>query len=239
MDVYTPMHKVFALPEDFILDKDNIMRIYSKGYSRIPVFRKNLEYEQDISAVLGYVFTRNLIALDWDDEREVSTLPLQKPVCVSPRMNLVNLLKVLQTGGSHMVFVCARPDIAIKALDMCLRIPSEAGFMGIVTLDDVLECILQDRIYDELDIKDRDRASATLTLWAASTLQRFMKKKGEQLRARTHSWTSQESFGNNDKVSEDTIDIPTSQTPLLAQGDQRFSYNGISGRCSQKAGEIV
>jgi metal transporter CNNM len=242
MDVYTPMRKIFALPEDFILDKDNIMRIYSQGYSRIPVFRKNMEYDQDQSAVLGYVFTRNLIALDWDDEREVSTLPLQRPVCVSPRMNLVNLLKVLQTGGSHMVFVCARPDVANKVLEAedDLPIPSEAGFMGIVTLDDVLECVLQDRIYDELDIKDRDRASATLTLWAASTLQRFMKKKGDQLRARTHSIKSQESMVNNDEALEDTLNTPTSETPLLGQGDKRFAYNGALKRSSvSKAGEMA
>jgi metal transporter CNNM len=230
MDVYTPMRKIFALPEDFILDKDNIMRIYSQGYSRIPVFRKNMEYDQDQSAVLGYVFTRNLIALDWDDEREVSTLPLQRPVCVSPRMNLVNLLKVLQTGGSHMVFVCARPDIAMKALDAedDLPIPSEAGFMGIVTLDDVLECVLQDRIYDELDIKARDRASATLTLWAASTLQRFVKKKGEQKRSRGHSITSVKECVNI-KDLEGIPETPTSETPLLGQeGNSRFTYNGIS-----------
>lgn len=227
MDVYTPMRKIFALPEDFILDKDNIMRIYSKGYSRIPVFRKNLEYDQDQSAVLGYIFTRNLIALDWDDEREVSTLPIQRPVCVSPRMNLVNLLKVLQTGGSHMVFVCARPDIANKALDAedNLPIPPEAGFMGIVTLDDVLECVLQDRIYDELDIKDRDRASATLTLWAASTLQRFVKKKGEIKRSRGHSISS----SVNMKDLEGLPDTPTCETPLLREEcNSRFTYDGIS-----------
>ena len=214
MDVYTPIRKIFALPEDFILDKDNIMRIYSQGYSRIPVYRKNLQYDQDQSAVLGYVFARNLIALDWDDEREVSTLPIQRPLCVSPRMNLVNLLKVLQTGGSHMVFVCARPDIATKAMEAKdnYPIPPEAGFMGLVTLDDVLECVLQDHIYDELDIKARDRASATLTLWAASTLQRFMKKKGDQMkRARGHSISSKE----HSKEQEDGHCHPTNETPLL------------------------
>jgi len=240
MDVYTPMRKIFALPEDFILDKDNIMRIYSQGYSRIPVFRKNLEYDHDQSAVLGYVFTRNLIALDWDDEREVSTLPIQRPLCVSPRMNLVNLLKVLQTGGSHMVFVCARPDIATKALESEEHqpIPPEAGFMGLVTLDDVLECILQDRIYDELDIRARDRASATLTLWAASTLQRFMKKKGDKLKkARSQSVGSKETI----KELEGIPNPPSSATPLLQNGARLASYNDTESEAllSAETGDIV
>mmetsp|Transcript_28097 Transcript_28097/g.46523 ORF Transcript_28097/g.46523 Transcript_28097/m.46523 type:complete len:150 (+) Transcript_28097:423-872(+) len=49
--------------------------------------------------------------------------------------------------------------------------------MGLVTLEDVLEAILQDRIYDEEDISDRDLASARLTQWAAKILQRFYRKR--------------------------------------------------------------
>ena len=30
--------------------------------------------------------------------------------------------------------------------------PAEAGLMGIITLEDVLECLLQEQIYDENDV---------------------------------------------------------------------------------------
>lgn len=43
-------------------------------------------------------------------------------------------------------------------------IPVEAGFMGIVTLQDVLESVLQERIYDEEDIAQRHLASAGKSL---------------------------------------------------------------------------
>ena len=43
-------------------------------------------------------------------------------------------------------------------------IPVEAGFMGIVTLQDVLESVLQERIYDEEDIAQRHLASAGMSL---------------------------------------------------------------------------
>ena len=49
--------------------------------------------------------------------------------------------------------------------------------MGLVTLEDVLEAILQDRIYDEEDISDRDLASAKLTQWAAKIMQRWYRNR--------------------------------------------------------------
>lgn len=38
LDIYTPTRKIFAVPSDLVLGKDNITRIYSEGYSRIPVY---------------------------------------------------------------------------------------------------------------------------------------------------------------------------------------------------------
>jgi hypothetical protein len=59
-------------------------------------------------------------------------------------MNLVDLFEILQTDGPLSTVVCARPDLANKALAAELPIPVEAGFMGIVTFVDIMESILQD-----------------------------------------------------------------------------------------------
>lgn len=78
--------------------------------------------------------TRQLIMVDWEHERTVSSLPLYIPPCVSPRMNLVRLLSLLRKGGSLVAFVCAGPHLANLALSEGRAIPVEAGFMGLGTL---------------------------------------------------------------------------------------------------------
>jgi metal transporter CNNM len=113
MDVYTPLRQVYALSEDLNLTRDTVTTIYSKGFRRVPIYRKvDSVYEQedeDRHHVLGFLMTRQLMLIDWDHEREVSTLPLVRPMCISPRMNLVDLLKVLKKGGSSWLLSAPAP----------------------------------------------------------------------------------------------------------------------------------
>jgi hypothetical protein len=71
--------------------------------SRMPVYEKVEEDPDDRTAILGFLMIRQLILIDWDHGRKLSTLPLQRPDCVSPRMNLVDALELLRTGGTLMV----------------------------------------------------------------------------------------------------------------------------------------
>jgi metal transporter CNNM len=176
MDVYTPLSTCYCVADNLVLDKMTITTIYGHGFSRVPVYRANPEDPNDNSQILGFLITRQLMLIDWDDEREISNLPLQRPTCVSPRMNLIDLFEVLQKDGRMMTFVCARPDLANKALKSEIPIPVEAGLVGIISLVDIMESIVQDRIYDEGDIRDRDRAVATLNRWAATIVTKFLRR---------------------------------------------------------------
>lgn len=71
-----------------------------------------------------------------------------------------------------------------------------------------MESILQDRIYDESDIHDRDRAVATLTRWAATKLQSFARKKAYEKRRR-------ESFGKVANGGTTIVEMANENTPLL------------------------
>ena len=234
MDVYTPLSHVYAVPDNLILNKATIASIYSQGYSRVPVYHRrhhpsttttdntsneeNSDSDDDKAAVLGFLITRQLMLIDWDHERELSTLPLQRPLCVSPRTNLIKLFDIFKKDGPLLTFVCARPDIARKALAAQQPIPVAAGYMGIVTLEDIMESILQQKIYDEGDIRDRDRAVATLTNWASATLQSFIQKnalrrKREREKQQQQRRNIMPSILENDKITPSSSTSPVKFRP--------------------------
>ena len=161
-DVLTPLRRVFAIPHDMILTETNLVNIYASGFSRVPVYVRNEKKPKNKTAICGILITRQLIVVHPRDKREVSTLPLYRPVCVSNAISLVDLLNLFQTGGrgvnrvGHMALVCARPRPGNEALARDLPVPESAGLMGIITLEDVLEALLQEQIYDEMDRDERN-----------------------------------------------------------------------------------
>jgi metal transporter CNNM len=58
MDVLTPLHRIYAVPHDLILNEDNIVDIYSSGYSRIPVYQRNPNKPKSQASIIGLLMTK-------------------------------------------------------------------------------------------------------------------------------------------------------------------------------------
>ena len=188
-DVCTPLRRVYALPRDTILDEDTCVSIWSRGFSRIPIYdsttsedavvdgTSNNNCGDDISGIMGVLLSRQLIVINPTEERPLATVPLVLPPCIHVSMHLVDLINMFQAaggrgkGGLHLAIVCAKPEIATEALERGDSIPKDAGVVGIVTLEDVVEELLQEEIYDEVD---RD---LELSQWAVSKWKKFVKRK--------------------------------------------------------------
>lgn len=133
IDVYTPWSQVFAVPNDLVLTERNAVRIYRSGFSRIPIYEKNTDDPEETTRVVGILVAKQLMVVDSQDQRCVGTLPLACPRCVSPHTTLVDLVNIFQSGGikgSHMAFVCSKPDEAADALKNGLAIPEDANLLG-------------------------------------------------------------------------------------------------------------
>ena len=124
-------------------------------------------------AITGVLKTKQLIVVDPNDQRSVSSMPLQEPWCVSPEMNMIDLLNIFQHGrrgkrGGHLAIVCRDPKLARSALGQGQPIPNDADVLGIITLEDVIEVLLQEPIFDESDaieVAEMNRAKWAIGRW--------------------------------------------------------------------------
>ena len=185
-DICTPLRRVYALPSDTVMDEDTMVKIWSRGFSRIPVYSSAPDdeavsssdtYDAATSRIIGVLLTRQLIVLNPEEKRPITTLPLAPPPCIAPSVHLVDLINLFQAGGGrgkpglHLAIVCARPLLASNAMERGEPIPKECGVVGIVTLEDVVEELLQEEIYDE---SDRD---LELARWGVNKWKKFVKSK--------------------------------------------------------------
>eukprot|EP00948_MAST-09A_sp_MAST-9A-sp1_P003908 g3908.t1 len=144
--VMTPMDKVFKLYTYDILDYPKVMDIFKSGFSRIPVIDRD-------ERIIGLLLTKDLILIDPEESISVGTVyqvfgrrNIQE---VWPEDNLDTVLKLFQKGNSngqrsHMAVVRGVDDSGDGD-------PIYESPRGIITLEDIVEEILQDEIVDETD----------------------------------------------------------------------------------------
>jgi metal transporter CNNM len=140
-EVMTPLEDVFMMNIDDNLNIETISKMLEMGYSRVPV------YEASPERVTGLLFVKDLALLNPQDNIPVRKI-LQMYGRNLPRIfadtPLAEVLAEFKRGRSHIALV--------------RRIKDEGGGdpvyenVGIVTLEDVIEEILQDEIIDETDV---------------------------------------------------------------------------------------
>ncbi len=124
--VMSPRIDVFALEieESF---KDILPKILDKGYSRIPVYRDNIDQ------VEGVLYVKDLLPHIDKTDFNWTTL-LREPFFVPENKKLDNLLKDFQGMKNHLAVV----------------VDEYGGTSGVITLEDIIEEIVGD-ISDEFD----------------------------------------------------------------------------------------
>lgn len=135
-DICTPLSKVYSLDITGVMDDRTMEDILNSGHSRIPV------HERDKSNLLGILLVKKLIKLDPEDsipihsifENDGRDLP-----SIQEDVQLFDLLNQFQNGRSHM----------------CKVVDTSQNFgevIGIITLEDVIEELIQEEILDETDL---------------------------------------------------------------------------------------
>jgi CBS domain containing-hemolysin-like protein len=128
-EVMTPRPDIVAIPEAATIGELRAL-FREQEYSRFPVFRENLDN------IAGFVFVKDLVALDAaDDARPITAL--LRPVVIVPESKRVSeLLKQFQRQQTQIAIV----------------VDEYGGTAGLVTIEDMLEEIVGE-IRDEYDVE--------------------------------------------------------------------------------------
>lgn len=141
-DTMVSLDKVYMVPETDRLTFENMLQIYNSGYSRIPVYQNN--NKQDI---IGLLHIKDLTLIDPEDEIEIKTLisfyKHHVAYCYDTD-NLGKMFEIFRNGLTHMAFV-------LKLVENEDTDPYEK-LVGIITLHDVIEALVQFNIDDELNM---------------------------------------------------------------------------------------
>ena len=133
-DILTPIDECYMLHISMTLDFKTVSEIFEYGFSRIPV------YDKDQSDVVAILFTKDLILVDPDDETPLGYFIsiFGRPVVTFTETTTVKEAFIkLKQGHGHLALV---------------RNHESQDLLGVVTLEDIVEEIIQGEIMDETDL---------------------------------------------------------------------------------------
>ncbi|EEZ98477.1 unextended protein [Tribolium castaneum] len=174
-DVMTKIEDVFMLDYDnTILDFETVSEIMKSGYSRVPVFEGN---RQNIVTML---YIKDLAFVDPDDNTPLKTLCqfYQNPCnFVFEDVTLDVMFRIFKEGNKgHMAFVH--------------RVNNEGEgdpfyeTIGLITLEDVIEELIQAEIMDETDVFTDNRTKRRRNAERRQDFSVFAERKGEPSKIR-------------------------------------------------------
>jgi len=130
-DKITLLSECFMLEMNQVLNSETIQKIIAAGHSRIPIYSG---YREN---VVGMILTKSLILIDPQDELPISKANIIRVPMLQASMPLYDILDIFQKGHSHLAFAVSDVDNVTP--------------LGIITLEDVIEELIQEDIIDETE----------------------------------------------------------------------------------------
>ncbi|CAI0559745.1 unnamed protein product [Linum tenue] len=196
-EAMTPIESTFSLDVNSKLDWEAMGKVLARGHSRVPVYSGNPKN------VIGLLLVKSLLTVRPETETPVSAVSIRRIPRVPSDMPLYDILNEFQKGSSHMAAVVRAkgksktekqeenigigkdqlttpllfkvdetPGTVIVDIDRFAS-ARDGEVIGIITLEDVFEELLQEEIVDEtdeyVDVHKRIRVAAAA---AASSVAR-------------------------------------------------------------------
>lgn len=149
--IMTPADCVFSLPDTEILKSETILSILKAGHTRIPIHSGKPE---NIVAVL---FCKDLLGIGFERQLSIKTVidafDATNRVRRVPRGTKLNVaLDICKKERRHMLIVVDNPSSPVDSTSQEDPILANAPAVGICTVEDIIEDIIQEEIVDEDDV---------------------------------------------------------------------------------------
>lgn len=222
--ICTEAKHVFRLDIDSQLNRDILLQILRSGHSRIPL------YESTPNNIVCLLLVKQLVLVNPDDGLPIRSLISKKKrnhkIRVAPALEcaertlISDLLNEFQKGRSHMSIVY--DDISKPSKDR--------KFIGIVTIEDIIEEILQEEIIDETDTFV-DNTNKTKVL--------VRNAEGQLVRATALSARTIHVPGTSKTVIVKEINVPALREPLgEAEAGEKIRPDWKKGKSKKKVGVV-
>ena len=99
------------------------------------------------------LLVKTLIVINPQSNIKVGSLPLRSPLIVRPGYGLLEMLALFRKGHCHLALVADDAYTARNNFKNNEPQSNDSQYIGIVTMEDVVEEILQEEIVDETDIE--------------------------------------------------------------------------------------
>lgn len=150
------LDKVYALSADTKLDKKLLKELMEHGHSRVPIY-SGLEKGN----IIGLLRTKSLINHDLIGNETVYDVSCHEIMWFTEDTHLYMALEQFKKGRSHMAAVVKSNYEKECKFGTSDKLPSNA--IGIITLEDVIECIIGTDIMDETEFEMKRTDSSTST----------------------------------------------------------------------------
>jgi len=127
IQIATPRTEIFALSVDTVLDVKILGKIFKSGHSRIPI------YKNDLDTIVGILYVKDLICRG--QIKMVAKLMRKKVITASEDKPLDDVFKEFKKSRRHLFIVSDEYGVT----------------SGVITMEDVLEEIINEEIVDEDD----------------------------------------------------------------------------------------
>jgi metal transporter CNNM len=146
---------LYMLEAAAVLDEHLMADILASGHSRVPV------YKGQRRNVIGLLLVKRLIPVNPADKRRVGEFVFRAPIVIAPETSLLDCLNMFQKRRTHMALVSSQVDAlsAILASQSSMTLhserpdlmPPDIAIEGLLTVEDVMEKLIQEDIEDETD----------------------------------------------------------------------------------------